>query len=134
MAERAQTLAPEARLGYIVYAEPDQVKAYFEEDATPLNFDEIYLDPWTGQELGRRRRGDLSQGLINLMPFIYSLHWRLAMGDFGQWLLGIIAIMWTIDCFCRILSHSSEYDLKFLAALENRLADQAWRWIFSAQF
>ncbi len=99
LAERAQAAAPEARLVYVSDAEPDQIKAYFEVSATPLAFDEMYLDPSTGHELGRRKRGDLSQGLINLMPFIYSLHWRLALGDVGQWILGIVAILWSIDCF-----------------------------------
>ena len=33
------------------------------------------------------------------MPFIYDLHWRLALGDIGQWVLGVIALAWTIDCF-----------------------------------
>lgn len=98
LADRAQAAAPEGRLISVSYAEPDQLKAYFEETTASLNFDEIYLDPWTGRELGRRKRGDLSQGLINLMPFIYSLHWRLAMGDTGRWILGIVAIVWSIDC------------------------------------
>ena len=49
------------------------------------------------------RRGDLSQGLINLMPVIYDLHWRLALGDLGQWTLGVLALIWTIDCFVGIL-------------------------------
>jgi uncharacterized iron-regulated membrane protein len=57
------------------------------------------MDPWTGAELGRRRRGDLSQGRLNLMPFIYELHWRLVVDSAGQWLMGITALVWSLDCF-----------------------------------
>jgi uncharacterized iron-regulated membrane protein len=102
LAERAEAAGRGEKLVYITYAESNQVKGYFEADngsASPLGFDEMFLNPWTGEELGRRRRGDLSEGLINLMPFIYSLHWRLAAGDIGRWILGVVAILWSIDCF-----------------------------------
>jgi uncharacterized iron-regulated membrane protein len=101
LAECAQAAGRGGHLVFITYAEPNQVKAYFEPEAgAPApGFDEMFLDPWSGQELGRRRRGDLSEGMINLMPFVYNLHWRLAMGDVGQWILGVVAILWTVDCF-----------------------------------
>jgi len=58
----------------------------------------LYLDPWTGQELARRPLGGgvLTRGV---MPFISALHDSLALGLFGRWFLGIIALLWTIDCF-----------------------------------
>jgi uncharacterized iron-regulated membrane protein len=62
-------------------------------------FDEIALDPVTGAELGRRQWGDISAGLINLMPFLYRLHYSVAAGDAGSLLMGIVALIWTIDCF-----------------------------------
>jgi uncharacterized iron-regulated membrane protein len=61
--------------------------------------DEIALDPSTGRLLGARRSGDLRQGAVNLMPFIYSLHDSLALGDGGALVLGIVALAWTLDCF-----------------------------------
>jgi uncharacterized iron-regulated membrane protein len=61
---------------------------------------QIFLDPWTGDELGRRRYGVLSEGLVNLAPFIFQLHWTLApIAPFGIQILGIVAVLWTIDCF-----------------------------------
>ena len=106
LAERAQALVPQRRVTSVTYAEPDQVSVFFDahEDAATKNpnglgFTDFFVDPWTGEELGRRRNGDLSQGLVNLMPFIYDLHWRLALGDIGQWTLGVVALIWTIDCF-----------------------------------
>jgi uncharacterized iron-regulated membrane protein len=101
LAERAQALAPEAAIGRVAYETPDQVLVDIRAGGTSaaLPFDQLFLDPWTGAELGRRKRGDLSQGLVNLMPFVYSLHWSLAAGSTGSLILGIIAIAWTIDCF-----------------------------------
>lgn len=67
-----------------------------------LDFDEILLDPYTGKELGRRRNGDISQGLVNLMPFIRLVHGDLAWRPGGTRLLGWIALLWTLDCFAAL--------------------------------
>ena len=64
-----------------------------------LDYDQLFLNPYTGEELGRRERGAISQGMINLMPFIYKLHYALALDDLGGWILGITALVWTLDCF-----------------------------------
>jgi uncharacterized iron-regulated membrane protein len=99
LAERAQAFAPGGAVGRVAYEAPDQVLVEFLTRETSADFDQLFLDPWTGAELGRRKRGDLSQGLVNLMPFVYSLHWSLAAGSTGSLILGVIAIAWTIDCF-----------------------------------
>jgi len=106
LAERAEALVPKARVIGVTYAESDQVYVYFEARKNPatgesydIGFTEFFVDPWTGKELGRRIRADLSQGIINLMPFIYELHWTLAIGSIGQWTMGITALVWTLDCF-----------------------------------
>lgn len=62
------------------------------------DFDEIALDPVTGAELGRRRWGDISEGRINLLPFLYRLHYSVAAGDAGVTLMGIVALVWSLDC------------------------------------
>ncbi|MGH8556691.1 MAG: PepSY domain-containing protein [Methylococcales bacterium] len=59
----------------------------------------FHLDPYTGEELGRHQAGAISEGLVNLMPFIYQLHYCLALDSFGIWVLGICALVWTLDCF-----------------------------------
>lgn len=64
-----------------------------------LGFDEVFVDPYTGQVLGTRMWGDLAQGARNLMPFVYRLHQSLALGTVGTWTFGIIALLWSIDCF-----------------------------------
>lgn len=105
LAERAQHLVPGARLQAVTLTEPDQLSVWFvpPKDETTgeakLGFTEFFVDPWTGLELGRRNRGALSEGLVNLMPFIYEIHWTLLMSTIGQWTLGIVALAWSIDAF-----------------------------------
>lgn len=106
LAERAQALVPQARVDAVLMTEDDQASVYFTplpDSATgkphDLGFTEFFINPWTGEELGRRIRGDLSQGRINLMPFIYEMHYTLLAGETGQWTFGIMALIWTLDCF-----------------------------------
>lgn len=61
--------------------------------------DEFFLDPSSGRVLGSRRWGDLSQGTRNVMPFLYRLHYSLALGEVGSALFGVVALLWTFDCF-----------------------------------
>lgn len=60
---------------------------------------EVYADPYTGAVLGSRNWGDISQGMVNLMPFLYRLHYSLALGTIGTYTFGIVALLWTLDCF-----------------------------------
>lgn len=64
-----------------------------------VGFDRLILDPATGEELDRRRHAAITQGWGNLMDFIYALHYALALGMTGIWILGICAVIWTLDCF-----------------------------------
>jgi uncharacterized iron-regulated membrane protein len=64
-----------------------------------LPYNQLLLNPYTGELLGRRHWGDLAQGSSELMAFIYKLHYSLALDDVGLWLLGITALVWTLDCF-----------------------------------
>lgn len=61
--------------------------------------DQVFVDPYTGRILGARLWGDIGQGVKNLMPFIYRLHYSLALGPLGTLLFGIVALLWTLDCF-----------------------------------
>jgi uncharacterized iron-regulated membrane protein len=67
------------------------------QSATDLEYYRMILDPATGQELDRCRRWGSTS--LNLMDFIYSLHYALALGMTGMWILGICALVWTADCF-----------------------------------
>jgi uncharacterized iron-regulated membrane protein len=106
LAERAEALEPKARVTSVWLWYPDQVLVGVTGRTNPatdkpyeLGFGQLLLDPWTGDELGRRTWGDISEGAINLMPFIYKLHYALALDMTGIWILGIVALVWTLDCF-----------------------------------
>ena len=106
LAERAEARVPQGQVVTVDLREPDQALVVMlprDDPATgktyKLDFVQMFVDPWTGEELGRRRPGDLSQGLINLMPFIWGFHFTLDLGGWGAWIVGIVALVWTIDCF-----------------------------------
>lgn len=106
LAERAGALVPQGQVVTVSIEEPDQALVVMEPREDPvtgkpyeLDFVQLFLDPWSGDELGRRRPGDLSEGLINLMPFIWGFHFTLDLGGWGGWIVGIVALIWTIDCF-----------------------------------
>jgi len=106
LAERAEVLVPQGRAEIITFTQPDQVMVNFIPLVDPrsgrpyeLGFTEFFMDPWSGKELGRRERANLSQGRVNVMPFIYELHWMLMAGNVGQWIMGVVALIWSVDCF-----------------------------------
>lgn len=63
------------------------------------NWDQLFVDPYTGRTTGTRIWGDIGQGMKNLMPFVYRLHYSLALGDWGVFAFGIAAFIWTLDSF-----------------------------------
>ncbi len=64
-----------------------------------LDFDQLFLDPYTGAELERSRMSDLSITTNNVMNVVYKLHYTLLLKDIGVLVLGIIGVVWTIDSF-----------------------------------
>jgi uncharacterized iron-regulated membrane protein len=65
----------------------------------PLDFDTLYLDDVTGAVRGRIQQGRWPRQPAEIIPFIYALHYQLAAGDVGAWILGLVALTWTINCF-----------------------------------
>ncbi|MCX7056492.1 MAG: PepSY-associated TM helix domain-containing protein [Proteobacteria bacterium] len=105
LATLAEAAEPHARLDYfLVYHDQVVVRVSPRVNSAtggewPLTFDHLYLDPYTGRELGTRREGDITQGRINVISFLYALHMNLSAGTTGYLILGIVALAWTIDCF-----------------------------------
>ena len=67
-----------------------------------LDFNQIAVDPATGDVQGRREWGAFSLSRINLIPFIYKLHYTLHLPftggvDAGVWLMGVVGIVWLFD-------------------------------------
>jgi uncharacterized iron-regulated membrane protein len=67
--------------------------------AGPLEYSQVFVDPGTGEVLGRRKYGALRWDRAHLIPFLYILHQSLQMpGVWGMWLMGGIGIAWMVDC------------------------------------
>ena len=69
-------------------------------------YNEVFVDPHTGGELGKREWGAAwPVTRENLVSFLYVLHYSLHIPEmwgidrWGIWLLGVIAVLWTLDCF-----------------------------------
>lgn len=64
----------------------------------------FYLDPVSGETLGQRYWGDCCFSRENFMPFILELHYSLTLpGNWGVLLMGVVAILWVLDCFIAVL-------------------------------
>jgi uncharacterized iron-regulated membrane protein len=79
---------------------PDTGKHY------ETGYNEVFLDPVTGEEIGRREWGAAWPVTTeNFVSFLYVLHYSLHIPElwgidrWGLWLLGGVAILWTLDCF-----------------------------------
>lgn len=69
-----------------------------------LDYNQIAVDPVTAEIQGRRMWGAISLSRENLLPFLYKLHYTMHLPDLrgielGIWLMGIIGIVWVLDCF-----------------------------------
>lgn len=67
-----------------------------------LDFNQVALDPATGEILGQREWGKVSLDRENLLPFLYKLHYSMHIPDgfgleLGVLFMGIVAIVWVID-------------------------------------
>lgn len=67
-------------------------------------YNQVAVDPATGEIQGKRDWGAVSLSRENLLPFLYKLHYSLHIPsgwgyEFGILLMGIIGIGWVIDCF-----------------------------------
>ena len=65
-----------------------------------LGYDTLWLDPVSGNELGRSDSGAVWPTTRTLVDWLYHLHRQLAIpGRWGVWVLGIVSLLWFIDCF-----------------------------------
>ncbi len=64
---------------------------------TKASFQEVYVHPYTGDIIGTRDKEEWAWR--NTMWKVFWLHCDLLLGDIGKLILGIVALMWTINCF-----------------------------------
>lgn len=60
-------------------------------------FQEVYVNPYNGDIVGTRDKD--AWAWRNTMWKVFWLHRDLLLGDIGKLLLGLIALIWTINCF-----------------------------------
>ncbi len=63
-----------------------------------LPYEQVFADPYTGELRAKVRYGDLRDGAVNIMPFLINFHYSLAAGAWGRWVLGVAALIWTVEC------------------------------------
>ena len=115
LARQVEARDPHARVAYIpLAAEAGESLSLFvvpRVDAATgrlhaLGYNQVFLDPVTGTELGRREWGRVWPiTRETLVSFLYKLHYSLHLPEmwgeerWGIWLLGIVAIVWMADSF-----------------------------------
>lgn len=93
---------PGESLALFVGPRPDpQTSRLYEVD-----YNQVFLDPVTGAELGRRLWGQAwPVTRETLVSFLYRLHYTLHIPELwsndriGLWLMGAVALVWALDCF-----------------------------------
>lgn len=81
-----------------VQPRPDPVSGRLHEPG----YNQVALDPVTGEVQARREWGQVSLTRENLLPFLYKLHYTMHIPDgwgiqLGLWLMGLIAVVWVFD-------------------------------------
>ncbi|WP_288378647.1 PepSY domain-containing protein [uncultured Massilia sp.] len=115
LARKVEAQYPEVRVSYVpLHPEPGRslalgVSPRWDPAANAMTkpgFNQVFLDPVTGAELGKREWGAVWPiSRETFVSFLYRLHYTLHIPEmwgidrWGIWLLGVIAMIWTVDCF-----------------------------------
>lgn len=109
LADRLEAETPNLRVVYLpLSAQRGQtllvsVGARNSEDGS-LPYNQVALEPASGRVQGRREWGALSLSPEHLLPMLYRLHYSLHLPEaVGLWLMGIVAIVWTLDSVVALL-------------------------------
>lgn len=109
LAKKIERDDPHLRVAYVpLETEPGHTYVFgatgYPESATGAPVDagywQIFVNPYTGAKLGEREWGAFGLDRVHLIPFLYLFHYSLYLpGSGGMWLMGIIAMIWFVDCF-----------------------------------
>ncbi|MBO1323776.1 PepSY domain-containing protein [Acetobacter sp. TBRC 12305] len=100
---RLNAQRPAAQITALLYrpAPGHAIEAFATEDRpgqpAPLET-EIFLDPSDGTIQGMRATEGCCLNRRALMPFLYRVHYSLDLGRTGTWIMGLSAILWSVDC------------------------------------
>jgi uncharacterized iron-regulated membrane protein len=107
LAKRAEALEPKEHAAYFAENGEDRVtiRMYGRRNLeTGARYPDdpffVILDPYTGERLAAAEpTTGTARFLAAVMPFVLALHVNLAIGEKGVWVLFVVALCWTIDCF-----------------------------------
>lgn len=111
LAARLEADDPRVRVRFVPLATlPGEALSVFLEPRTDAatgrphepGYNQVALDPATGEVQARREWGRVSLTREHLMPFLYKLHYSLHLPtaggfDTGVWLMGLVGIAWVLD-------------------------------------
>lgn len=111
LAARIEASDPRVRVTFMpLEIEPEHTfSAFVEPRVDPATgklfepgYNQVAVDPVTGDIQGKREWGAVSLTRENLLPFLYKLHYSMHIPEgwgieFGVWLMGLIAIAWVLD-------------------------------------
>ena len=86
-----------------LFVEPRVDAASGQLHTVPYN--QVFVEPATGEIVGRRYWGKIALDTENLLPFFYKLHYSMHIPTFwgfdrwGYWFMGLVGIVWMFDCF-----------------------------------
>jgi len=65
-----------------------------------FEFNSVFVNPYTNEILGMRHFGEWRLDRAHIMPLLWELHYSLTLpGPYGEWLFGVVALLWIFDCF-----------------------------------
>ncbi|ASU38880.1 iron-regulated protein [Herbaspirillum sp. meg3] len=104
-----QALGPKVRISQLMLRpEPGRTLAFTPDPAIDpatqrpyqLGYNQILVNPYTGAIQGVRDLNKISIRPENLMPFLFRIHHSMALPRIpGALLMGLVSVLWTIDCF-----------------------------------
>lgn len=77
------------------------VEVAAEPGSPPLSYDQLFLDPGDGRVVGVREK-EAGWDRPHLVEGLMQLHFNLLAGDWGRWLLGVVALAWLLSNFVGI--------------------------------
>jgi len=75
----------------------DRLRGQAAQNDPKAPFQEVYVNPFTGEIVGTRDKDEWAWR--NTMWKVFWLHRDLLLGDIGKLILGIVALIWTVNCF-----------------------------------
>jgi uncharacterized iron-regulated membrane protein len=87
--------APGAAVDFVKLDQKPDRSALVYLDGAP--YDELYVNPYTGEVLGERWQQAYEWNRKHLLPTLFWVHRSLLIrGSWGEWLLGTVAIIWLL--------------------------------------